>query len=186
MKLNLGSGNDKREGYTNVDNSLLFGPDEVVDLNSAWPWPDNSIDEVVARHVLEHLRLRPTDVMRNIYRVLKPGAKAIVTVPHPRSDAYLNDPTHCMPYMPGTFEFFSEDINRHWMTMKWPNTPLALMLGVNFKIENITVVLTPPWSQKVGTDAVKAAEAVAMYNNVCSEFTVTLSKESVAGASVRA
>lgn len=181
MKLNLGAGNDKREGFINVDNSMLFGPDEVVDLNMAWPWADNSIDDVIARHVLEHLRLAPTDVMRNLYRILKPGAKALITVPHPRSDAYLNDPTHRTPYMPGTFEFFSEEINNKWIESKWSNTPLALMLGVNFAIEAITVVMTPEWAQKVGTDAKRAAEAVAMFNNVCLEFTVTLRKESIAG-----
>lgn len=181
MKLNLGSGNGKREGFINVDNSLLFGPDEVVDLNMAWPWADNSVDEVVARHVLEHLRITPIDVMRNLYRILKPGASAVITLPHPRSDAFLNDPTHHTPYMPGTFEFFSEEINKHWIAMGWPNTPLALMLGVNFSIKSINIVLLPDWSQKVGIDAVRAAEAVGMFNNVCSEFVVTLCKESIAG-----
>lgn len=186
MKLNLGCGNDKRVGYVNVDNSLLFGPDEVVDLNRSWPWADGSADEVVARHVLEHLRLSPSDVMQNLYRVLKPGGKAHITVPHPRSDAFLNDPTHRTPYMPATFEFFSAEINQQWVDKKWPNTPLALMLGINFAIESISMVLTPEWAQKVGTDAQRAAEAVGMFNNVCSEFTVTIRKESIAGDGVKA
>lgn len=182
MKLNLGCGNDKRDGYVNVDNSLLFGPDEVADLNRVWPWADASVDEVVARHVLEHLRLSPSDVMQNLYRILIPGGKAIITLPHPRSDAFLNDPTHHTPYMPGTFEFFSEEINIQWIKNKWPNTPLALMLGINFVIEGISIVLSPEWSQKIGTDPARAAEAMVMFNNVCQEFTVTLRKESIAGA----
>jgi predicted SAM-dependent methyltransferase len=55
MKLNLGCGSDYRQGYINVDR--VSGVADVVhDLNVfPYPWSDNSVDEIVARHILEHL-----------------------------------------------------------------------------------------------------------------------------------
>jgi ubiquinone/menaquinone biosynthesis C-methylase UbiE len=46
----------------------------------AMPFPDASFDRVIAAEVLEHI---PDDMaaMREIYRVLKPGAQAAITVP---------------------------------------------------------------------------------------------------------
>lgn len=179
VKLNLGCGWKRLEGYINVDNSMLFAPDEVVDLNHIWPWPSNSIDEIVASHVIEHLRLSPVDVMQNLYRVLRPGGKAIITVPHPRSDDFLNDPTHRQAYMPATFEFFSKKINQFWQDNGWSNTPLALMHDIDFLLEHTNVVVKPAWQMRVGLEAEKIVEAAQMFNNVISEFTVTLVKQPV-------
>ena len=178
MKLNLGAGKKKIDGYVNVDNSLMFAPDEVVDLNNAWPWADNSVEEVVASHVLDHLPMSPTDVMLNLYRILKPGGKASITVPHPRSDDFINDPSHHHGYMPQTFEHFSKKINQIWQEKGYANTPLALMHDIDFAIEGMNMVVTPEWNARIGTDPVKVQESVRMFNNVISEFTVRLIKKS--------
>ena len=54
LKLNLGCGNNKYDGFLNVDK---FGePDIKWDLEKfPWPWEDNSVDEIRIIHVLEHL-----------------------------------------------------------------------------------------------------------------------------------
>jgi len=80
MKLNLGSGDRKLEGYVNVD---LFGtPDLRVDLfKFPWPWADESIDEIACHHFLEHVpRFRETWL--EINRVLRTGGKLWVRVPN--------------------------------------------------------------------------------------------------------
>ena len=60
MKLNLGCGGDKRPGWTNVDKYPEFAPDQVTDLEQLpWAWADDSVDEVMLRHVLEHLGATP-------------------------------------------------------------------------------------------------------------------------------
>ena len=56
MRLNLGCGYNKREGFVNVDSSPHCAPDLIHDLEEfPWPWADSSIDEILMVYVLEHL-----------------------------------------------------------------------------------------------------------------------------------
>jgi SAM-dependent methyltransferase len=81
-KLNLGCGEDYKEGYVNVDFHGHVNIDVQHDLNSLpYPFADNSFDHVLASHVLEHLD-RPFVVMKELHRILKPGGTLIVKVPH--------------------------------------------------------------------------------------------------------
>lgn len=81
-KVNLGCGAVKKEGYINVDWKSQVSPEIVHDLNQIpYPFGDNEIDLVEASHILEHLD-RPFDVMVDIHRILKPGGRLIIKVPH--------------------------------------------------------------------------------------------------------
>jgi len=64
---------------------LLQIPDQKVDianLNSdSLPYPDNHFDLVTATEVIEHLE-NHRQVMREIYRVLKPGGLCILSTPN--------------------------------------------------------------------------------------------------------
>ena len=66
LKLNLGCGNNKYDGFLNVDK---FGePDINWDLEKfPWPWEDNSVDEIRIIHVLEHLG-KDTETYFNIFK----------------------------------------------------------------------------------------------------------------------
>lgn len=81
-KLNLGCGEDKKEGYVNVDFSPIVKPDVAHNLNQfPYPFEPNSFELIEAFHVLEHLD-KPFDVMKELHRVLKPGGTLHVKVPH--------------------------------------------------------------------------------------------------------
>ena len=90
MKLNLGCGNYKMDGFFNVDKFAYCEPDEVVDLEVfPWPWADNAVDEVVMSHVLEHLGQETKvyfGIIKELYRVCGDGAEVRIAVPHPRHD----------------------------------------------------------------------------------------------------
>ena len=101
MKLNLGCSGQVMAGFeiVNVDIRDLPGVDVIYDLErTPWPWPDRSVDEVFAAHVLEHLR-NPIAAMQEIHRVLKPGGKVTVIVPN--AAGY-------MAHYPGHKSLFSE------------------------------------------------------------------------------
>jgi len=82
IRLNLGCGNDYKEGYTNVD---LDSP--LADKRCGLLWfmkssSDNSVTEVLADHVLEHLTFEEEkEFFTNLKRILIPGGSAIIKVP---------------------------------------------------------------------------------------------------------
>ena len=83
MKLNLGCGDKKMEGYVNVD--VCGTPDLNYDL-SCFPWPfeDNSADEVFSSHFLEHVPDYEKTILE-IHRILKPDGILHFLVPHFRN-----------------------------------------------------------------------------------------------------
>lgn len=80
VKLNLGSGNQKIQGFTGVDK---FDDEADVKADLAeLPFDDESIDEIVSYQTIEHIPYHQTNqVFREIYRVLKPGCKAVIECP---------------------------------------------------------------------------------------------------------
>ena len=90
LKLNLGSGGRPREGYVNVD--LHSGKaDKKADCGRPLPFPDGSVSEIRAVHVLEHLSVGRddvadreqfyVDVLKDWHRVLTPGGLLVAVIP---------------------------------------------------------------------------------------------------------
>ncbi len=107
-KLNLGCGTDIREGWVNLDSSKLPGVDVVHDLEKLpLPFKDGEFGEIVCQDVLEHLDYVPT--LKEIHRILAPGGKVHIRVPHFTSKNNFTDPTHKKMFAFRTFSFFTED-----------------------------------------------------------------------------
>lgn len=91
--MNLGSGDDRREGYVNVD--LRADVADVVAHVHRLPFADSSILEILANDILEHF---PQDsfqeVLREWRRVLKPGGFLQLRVPNIQHLARLIDLHH--------------------------------------------------------------------------------------------
>jgi predicted SAM-dependent methyltransferase len=85
IKLDLGCGASKKEGYIGVDSLKLPGVDIVHDLTFfPYPFSDNEIDEIIMDNVLEHLP-QPLKVVEEIYRICKNNAQVTIAVPYFRS-----------------------------------------------------------------------------------------------------
>lgn len=81
-KLVLGCGLDKREGYINIDIRSNVKPDLIHDLAKPLPYESNSVDEILAKDVLEHLPWRAVKgVLRDWFRVLKAGGRMYLQTP---------------------------------------------------------------------------------------------------------
>ena len=80
MKINVGSGRHKLDGYVNCD--LDPSADVVCDCAAALPFPDGSADELASYHFIEHLwRWQADDVFRDWFRILRPGGTLIAELP---------------------------------------------------------------------------------------------------------
>lgn len=94
MKLDLGCGSSKKNGYVGVDKLSLPGVDICHDLNLfPYPFEDGSIDEVWMDQVLEHVN-DPVKVVEELYRICRNGALITIGVPYFRSFYAVIDPTH--------------------------------------------------------------------------------------------
>lgn len=75
VRLNLGSGPHPIEGFENLD---IENGQAVYPLD----YPDNSVDEILASHILEHFSHRDTSsVLRNWVDKLRPGGRLRISVP---------------------------------------------------------------------------------------------------------
>ena len=96
LKLDLGCGYVKPEGYVGLDDlrgvgglagqlpSVEGGPDVLIDLNADdYPFPDGSAVEVRSRHFLEHSLL--DHVFGEAHRLLAPGGRFVAIVPYANS-----------------------------------------------------------------------------------------------------
>lgn len=93
-RLNLGSGEDYREGdeWCNVDISTAVDPDQAFDLDAQpWPLPDDQFEFVLAQHCFEHLT-NATGAFAEVARVLDPGGTFELVFPIGHTK--YRDPTH--------------------------------------------------------------------------------------------
>ncbi len=179
VRLNLGCGAQRLPGYINADR---FGDVDVMCNLEAfpWPWADNSVDEILLKHVLEHLGESTEtfmNIVRELYRICKPNATIHIIVPHPRHDDFLHDPTHVRAITNGTMRLFSKTANRKWQEKGYANSRLGLYLDVDFDTVKTEMVPAGQWAVKFAKGEITPAqldEAASMYNNVIKEIKLWL------------
>jgi len=105
LRLDLGCGVWKTQGFVGVD--IYEGPevDVTADLNRRFPFPDNSVDEIKAHDVIEHLKDN-IHSMNEIWRVCKPYAKVDIRVPSTDGRGAFQDPTHISFWNLNSFKYY--------------------------------------------------------------------------------
>lgn len=177
VKLNLGCGNNKVPGYINIDKEPSVNPDVLHDLEQTpYPFESDSVEEIVAVHVLEHLG-KDTEtffnIMKEFYRILAPSGVMFIIVPHPRCDNFIGDPTHVRVISPNVMSLFSKELNNQWIEKKGANSPLGKYLDIDFEIEEVGFILNKRWEKKKDDGLIteeELKEASEMYNNVIEEI----------------
>jgi SAM-dependent methyltransferase len=81
-------------------NNLEIKINKVNFETDRFPLPDNSVDIVFSKSVVEHLR-NTENYLKEAYRVLRPGGKIILMTPDWQSQRYVfyYDYTHIRPYI---------------------------------------------------------------------------------------
>lgn len=111
LRLNLGSADRAFDGFLSVD--IVPPADVVTDLAKPWPWPDRSVEEVLALDIIEHIEDR-IHFMNELHRVLKSGARASIETPNAaRGAGFFQDPTHKSPWCLNSFQYFEDGSFAH-------------------------------------------------------------------------
>lgn len=181
MKLNMGCGHNKVDGFVNVDLSAECQPDCVWDLEVfPWIWSDSSVDAVRFNHCLEHLGQDSRiflGIMKELYRVCKNESRIEINVPHPRHDNFIGDPTHVRVITPQVLTLFDKRLNDQWQESGAANTPLAHYLGVDFAINKSTAVLDQPYRRMFASGQISDPDMQVIIrerNNVILEYRIEL------------
>jgi len=179
MKLHLGCGNLKLEGWVNIDIEASCNPDAVVDLEQLpWPWADNTVSHVLMSHVLEHLgqqREVYLGIIQELYRVCVDGALIEIHVPHPRHDHFLWDPTHVRPITVEGLLMFDKQTNLQWIQDNSANTPLAIYLGVDFRIDKVNYMPDPVVKKQLDSGEISVPLFLSLLrtqNNICQQIDI--------------
>ena len=167
LRLDLGCGKTKKEGFTGVDAINFPGVDVVADLRKRWPWKDGSVEEVHCSHFVEHLT-GPERVhfANELYRVLKTGGKAALITPHWASARAYGDLTHQWPPVSEWWFFY---LSSEWRKVNAPHND-----GYACDFEATWGYVTHP------SLAVKSMEfqqfAIANYKEAAQDMIATLVK----------
>lgn len=81
LKLHLGCGARKLDGFLNIDFKSTPATDIVCDVRRL-PFPSQSVELIESYHLIEHLgRHDLPPVLANWYRILKPGGRLAIECP---------------------------------------------------------------------------------------------------------
>ncbi len=113
MKLDLGCGPFKAEGYTGIDiydyskkykDFIQGGVPEILHV-----FDDNSIEKVRASHFLEHIaQPKVIEAMNEIYRILVKGGLFEIVVPPTTGRGAFCDPTHVSFWNDMSFRYYDK------------------------------------------------------------------------------
>lgn len=146
MKLNIGGGDKRYEGFLNIDYDSHCNPDFLFNIEKdPWPFEDNSVDAIIAHHILEHLGEGYFHVMKEMYRVCKPNTLIDIVVPHHRHNHFHDDPTHRRPITVGGMWLFSKKYNDSCKKDNCAASRLGYYFDVDFEVVDTLEVPDPDY-----------------------------------------
>ena len=110
IRLDIGAGQNKQEGFVGLDIEPHKGVDIVQDCEEfPWSLPDECVILATASHLLEHINPHKgvfIQFMNEVWRIMKPGGEFAFVVPFAGSPGYWQDPTHVNPINRNTLAYF--------------------------------------------------------------------------------
>lgn len=177
MKLNLGCGYNKVEGFTNVDWDPNCSPDVLANLEEVLPFDSHTVEEIRLFHVLEHLgpdAKTYLNIWKELYRVLKDGGIVNIVVPHWNHENFHHDPTHCRVVTPNGVAMFDQLRNQQQIEEGGQETTLGIQCKIDFSMEGYGYKLAP-WYENMMAGKPKdfVMREMNKWNNACFEVSIT-------------
>lgn len=123
MKLYLGAGKDRKEGFIHADIYPFEGIDDVFDATEAWPYKDNTFTLVYSQDWLEHIDpTKKVFVINEMWRVLVLGGRMEHYIPNAGSRNDFGSPSHLSHWNLQQFEHFDIDSYRYKLDSDYEGT----------------------------------------------------------------
>jgi len=107
MKINVACGFKHYYDYINIDSDPRVKPDIVRNIERGLPFSDNTVEEILSEHTLEHINPDLIHfVMYEFWRVLKD--KGVLKVVVPIGKGLTNSPEHKCFFDHKSWLFFTE------------------------------------------------------------------------------
>ena len=183
MKLNLGCGNKKLDGYVNIDLTEYCNPDLILNLeNTPYPFATNSISEIRMKSVIEHFPIDPNNffrILKEIYRVCKNEAQVYIECPHPNHRWQVVDLTHQKNIHYEGIQMLDKAYCQKLIDANSTKSPLAVMYDIDFRIKKYDIKLDPEIKQHIecvlgSYDQNKIKSYIHLFNNVAATQFFTL------------
>jgi SAM-dependent methyltransferase len=163
LKIDLGCGSAKREGFIGVDYVSAPGVDYVVDLTKErLPFADASVDHVFSAHFLEHIGL-PNQVFQEIGRVCRDHATIEFWTPY----AFSHE-----GFIYGHVTFLTEEPWYHFCC-DHRDAHLA-MLGGRWQLRHINYVVAQRVVEELAAHSFSMHFAIRYFKAVVAEFGVEI------------
>lgn len=114
VRVNLGCGNEVREGFLGADLYPCEAADLLCDLTRSLPFGDSTVDEFLLDNFIEHVPDIPA-LMKELVRAARPGASITIITPHFTSASSWRDPTHVHHLSVFSLDHFAKDSVRHYI-----------------------------------------------------------------------
>lgn len=171
IKLNIGGGYKRYDGFLNIDMDPLTNPDFLANLETdTFPLEDNSVSEVKAYHILEHIGSGFFHLMQELYRICEDQAIIEIQIPHHRSEIWYGDPSHCRFITIDNMRLFSKKYNE-WHIKQWGSSSgFGLKLNVDFEIIEYDFIVDDFWKPRFKEMTQEQINEVSRnFNNVYGE-----------------
>ena len=174
IRIDIGCGKNKKPEFIGVDQYPMEGVDIVMNIaDDEWPWEGSSVSEVNCSHFLEHLTgLERVRFFNKLHRVLMPGAKALLVVPHWASNRAYGDFTHQWPPVSEMLFYY---INKTWRESQAPHN------DIRWNPEGYCCHFEATWGYSLHPEILlKNAQAqqfaIQFYKEACQDQVITLTK----------
>jgi len=92
--LDVGCGQNKFAGAVGIDSNPRSHADVIHDLGVfPYPFERDQFDEVICRHVIEHVP-DVIGLVTELHRITRPGGRLKIVTPHYSNPDWATDPTH--------------------------------------------------------------------------------------------
>ena len=176
MKLNIGGGYKRIDGYSNIDHDPLTNPEYCFNIETEnWPFEDDTVEAIRAHHILEHIGEGFFHVLKEIYRICKDGTIIDIAVPHHRHENYYGDPTHRRPIAINMLRQFSKKYCEWHKEFHESSSGFAPRLNVDFEIADYSFSVDDDYQELVKEGKYEELDNLSKrFNNVYKDVFIKL------------